>query len=159
MLLLRGRGLKKDHQHLVYVLECITPGHYYVGLTKNLRVRFEQHKKGQGSEYTKIHGAKQIIQIIPCHSKEHALKEEKKVTRTLIKKYGINKVAGSHWSQAVTSDRRRAYGKRSFLSPRRPKRKSLLGILFYGKKSRERRLEKRKVKERERARKKWGKHQ
>ncbi|WP_345325045.1 GIY-YIG nuclease family protein [Candidatus Villigracilis proximus] len=36
----------------MYILECVD-GSFYTGSTKDLRLRMEQHKNGEGAEYTK----------------------------------------------------------------------------------------------------------
>ena len=51
--------------YFVYLLECVD-GTIYTGITTDVGRRFDEHKLGIGSSYTKAHGAKRII-----YSEEH----------------------------------------------------------------------------------------
>ena len=46
----------------MYILECCD-GSYYVGLTKNLELRFSRHESGKGSRYT---SGRLPIKLIYC---------------------------------------------------------------------------------------------
>ena len=46
----------------LYVVECNTPGHYYVGTTYRLcEKRFKEHFEGWGCRWTIKHGCKRIV--------------------------------------------------------------------------------------------------
>ena len=46
----------------VYVVECETPGHFYVGSTTRLPyVREMEHREGWGSQWTRKHGFKRML--------------------------------------------------------------------------------------------------
>ena len=74
----------------VYVLEC-EDGNYYVGKTSNGEKRLNQHIKGRGAEWTKMHKPKKIVQYYTGATDA----DERKVTDQMIKKYGARKVRGA----------------------------------------------------------------
>ena len=52
----------------VYVVECETPGYFYVGATSRLPyVRTMEHREGYGSQWTSRHGFKRMVlmQLVP----------------------------------------------------------------------------------------------
>ena len=51
----------KQKKELIYVLECITPNHFYVGYTQNFSSRLSNHRHGRGAMFTKLHGVKRVI--------------------------------------------------------------------------------------------------
>ena len=59
-----------------YVLESKKDGKKYIGYTKNLKSRFEQHQKGK-VESTKNRRPFKLIYYEACLSEEDALKREK----------------------------------------------------------------------------------
>jgi putative endonuclease len=67
--------MKSKKEWYVYVLEC-GDGTLYTGVTTNLDRRFEEHKNGIGSKYTKSKKAKKIIYFENCSSRSEAGKRE-----------------------------------------------------------------------------------
>ena len=65
-----------DNFYHTYVLISEKDGKYYVGYTKNLNVRFEQHLKGQVTS-TKYRLPVKLIYFEACLSQKDALKREK----------------------------------------------------------------------------------
>jgi len=59
-----------------YVLKSEKDGNFYVGFTKNLKLRFEQHKKGL-VDSTKYRRPLNIIYYEACMNQEDATKREK----------------------------------------------------------------------------------
>ena len=47
----------------VYVLECKTPGKFYVGSSSNLRQRLNDHITHRGSKFTKRYGVKRVVLV------------------------------------------------------------------------------------------------
>jgi predicted GIY-YIG superfamily endonuclease len=43
----------------VYCVSCVTPKHYYFGITKNRESRFKHHENGR-TPFTAFHGVKTI---------------------------------------------------------------------------------------------------
>ncbi len=63
----------------VYVVECKTPGYWYVGSTTRLPyMREREHASGHGSHWTTLHGFKRMVlmELVPkgtCKALEDAL--------------------------------------------------------------------------------------
>jgi len=64
--------------YYVYILLCQDES-YYTGYTKNPKRRIKQHKKGQGSKYTRTHKIKKIVYLEKFRSLNEALKREHKI--------------------------------------------------------------------------------
>ncbi len=62
--------------YYVYVLKSEKDGMNYAGYTQNLKLRFEQHQKGE-VESTKYRRPLQIIYFEACINRKDALKREK----------------------------------------------------------------------------------
>lgn len=62
--------------YYTYVLQSTKDGNFYVGFTKNLKLRFEQHNKGL-VESTKNRIPFQIIYYEACIDKHDAVRREK----------------------------------------------------------------------------------
>ena len=78
----------------VYVLKCADEK-WYVGQTKNVEERFNNHKEGAGAKWTKQFPPLEIVEVIECDYKERLLKENE-MTLKYIEKYGIENVAGGN---------------------------------------------------------------
>ena len=59
-----------------YVLQSECDGNFYVGYTKDLKLRFDQHNKGQ-VESTKARLPLKLIYYEACLKQEDAIKREK----------------------------------------------------------------------------------
>ena len=59
-----------------YVLRSEKDGQFYVGFTKNLELRFEQHNKGK-VESTRDRRPFDLIYYEACHNRDDAAKREK----------------------------------------------------------------------------------
>lgn len=86
-------------ENQIYVIEC-EGGKRYVGKSNNAVERFEQHKSGRGSEWTKKYKPLKLIEIRQMTS-EH---DENNITKDLMKKYGINNVRGGSYCQVSLPD-------------------------------------------------------
>ncbi len=62
--------------YYVYVLKSEKDGMNYAGYTQNLKLRFEQHQKGE-VESTKYRRPLQILYFEACINRKDALKREK----------------------------------------------------------------------------------
>jgi len=76
----------------IYVLK-LENDYYYVGKTNDLAKRFEEHKSGNGSTWTKIHKPLSYDKVI---EKASPLDEDK-ITKEYMIKYGIDKVRGGSY--------------------------------------------------------------
>jgi predicted GIY-YIG superfamily endonuclease len=83
----------------LYVLQC-EGGKYYVGKTADVMRRFEEHKTGKGSAWTRKY---KPVRLMECRaiSSDH---DENNVTKDLMKKYGIENVRGGIYTQLVLPD-------------------------------------------------------
>jgi putative endonuclease len=62
--------------HYIYVLQSMKDNNFYMGYTKNLKLRFEQHNKGQ-VEATKDRRPFRLIYYEACLNQKDATKREK----------------------------------------------------------------------------------
>ena len=62
--------------YYTYVLQSEVDGNFYTGFTKDLRQRFEQHKKGK-VESTKDRGPLKLVYYEACLDQRDAVKREK----------------------------------------------------------------------------------
>src|SRR5690554_3388671 len=65
-------------EYFVYAILCENDA-IYIGQTQDLRKRWEQHKNGRGSNYTKIYGVKKLIHYEKFNTLEKAVEREKKL--------------------------------------------------------------------------------
>ena len=96
-LFLRKIQIVGDYQFTmeqIYVLE-LANNKYYVGKTTDVMKRFNQHKTGNGSVWTKLHSPKKILECRPLIN-DH---DENNVTKDYMKKYGVENVRGGAYTQ------------------------------------------------------------
>ncbi len=78
----------------LYIIECRTPRHWYVGTTyREARHRFAEHRAGYGCKWTRKHGFKKVSKAfrVPLHG---ASALENDVWMHLARQYGPNNVRG-----------------------------------------------------------------
>lgn len=82
----------------LYVLK-LADDCWYVGLTRNLPRRFEQHKSGKGARLTKAHQPIKMVrkEQLPFTKLNDVIPIETAVTMEYIKKYGSEKVRGGEY--------------------------------------------------------------
>ncbi|CAB4444271.1 unnamed protein product [Rhizophagus irregularis] len=84
----------------VYVLEC-SNNKYYVGKTRrNVNTRFEEHRNGTGSEWTRLY---RPIRIVESERSNNSHLELNK-TLDYMSRYGIDDVRGSCYSNVNLSE-------------------------------------------------------
>jgi len=64
--------------YYVYILLC-KDGSYYTGYAKDLKHRVEQHKKGRGARYTRIHETEKMVYVEEFSSRSEAMKRERRI--------------------------------------------------------------------------------
>jgi putative endonuclease len=64
--------------YFVYILRC-TDGSYYTGYTKDVKKRFELHKKGRGAHYTRIHDPEKLVYVEQFSTRGEAMRRERKI--------------------------------------------------------------------------------
>lgn len=84
--------MMKNDTSIIYVLE-LEDGYFYVGKTKNLERRIQEHKSGEGSSWTKLHPFVCLLETI----KGDALVEDMMVKKYMLTE-GIEKVRGGSYS-------------------------------------------------------------
>jgi predicted GIY-YIG superfamily endonuclease len=77
----------------VYVL-ALKGDKRYVGMSENVNNRIKQHFAGKGAEWTKKHAPVSVVDVIKVSNKTEALRLENKLTKQLMKIYGVKKVRG-----------------------------------------------------------------
>lgn len=66
-------------RYCVYILASRRYGTLYIGITRNLRVRLEQHRSGQGSAFVKAYGVHRLVYVEFYATAEDAIKREKQL--------------------------------------------------------------------------------
>lgn len=77
----------------IYILYC-EGNRFYIGKTKNLNLRFQQHMNGEGSVFTSTYKPISIIE----HFEEKGEFDEDNYVKVYMKKYGIDNVRGGSYS-------------------------------------------------------------
>jgi len=86
---------KKSKKFSVYVIECSTKNHFYVGQTSSYEHRIKQHKDGKGMAFTKKYGVRKVEKIGSFSSRDEAMEKEKSLRRELFEKgYCVNRCYG-----------------------------------------------------------------
>lgn len=83
----------------LYVLE-LQGGKYYVGQTKNLQKRFQEHLDGAGSVWTRKHAPLAIASSVALDGALH----EDRVTKELMLEHGIDNVRGGSYCRIDLDD-------------------------------------------------------
>jgi predicted GIY-YIG superfamily endonuclease len=83
----------------IYVLQC-KGGKYYVGKTADVMRRFEEHKSGKGSAWTKKYPPVRLMECKPMTSAH----DENNITKDLMKTHGVENVRGGSYTQMVLPD-------------------------------------------------------
>jgi cellular nucleic acid-binding protein len=78
----------------LYVLQ-LANNKYYVGKTTDVIKRFNEHKSGSGSAWTKLHAPKKILECRPLNNHH----DENNLTKDYMKKYGVENVRGGAYTQ------------------------------------------------------------
>jgi predicted GIY-YIG superfamily endonuclease len=78
----------------IYTLQ-LENGKYYVGKTADLPKRFKEHRDGNGSAWTKMQRPVKVVDA----RKMTTDSDENKVTREMMKKYGVENVRGGSYCQ------------------------------------------------------------
>jgi len=64
--------------YYVYILRC-KDGSYYTGHAKDVKKRFEMHKKGRGARYTRMHEPEKLVYTEEFESRGEAMRRERRI--------------------------------------------------------------------------------
>lgn len=92
-LLCTAERLKKP-DGWVYVLACVGD-RFYVGFTKHLATRLEQHFSGEGAEFTKRYEPLRLVEKFPAFDEKH----EYAIFKQYVAMYGLSRVGG--WNKIL----------------------------------------------------------
>lgn len=95
---------KKKRVTYIYILECADET-YYVGKTKNLERRLDQHFSGEGSVWTTLHPP---IKLLESH-RSTGFADENITTLRTMEKYGIINVRGGDFCYTKIGKKRLTY--------------------------------------------------
>ena len=70
---------QREPSHWVYVLRLVDE-RFYIGSTKDVAQRYEQHQDGIGSEWTSTYPPIKLIKTVPCKTLGEALLVEDAIT-------------------------------------------------------------------------------
>ena len=79
--------------YYTYVLKSRKDGRFYIGWSEDLRLRVEQHNKGQ-VEATRERRPLELIYYEACLSREEAIKREKSLKTGFGRKYLKRRIGG-----------------------------------------------------------------
>lgn len=77
----------------LYILQLVS-GKYYVGKSADVTKRFDQHKNGSGSAWTKKYAPIRLVETRPITGPH----DENNVTKDLMKKHGMSNVRGGAYA-------------------------------------------------------------
>ena len=83
----------------IYVLK-LENDKYYIGKSKNLDTRIQQHKLGKGAEFTRHNKVIKVLEVRDSLT-EH---DESNLTKDYMKQYGIDNVRGGPYCQLILND-------------------------------------------------------
>jgi putative endonuclease len=66
-------------RYWVYILASRKNGTLYVGVTSNLRIRLEQHRRGHGSEFVRKYLVHRLVRVEEFASPQDAIAREKQM--------------------------------------------------------------------------------
>lgn len=78
--------------HTVYVIECNTPHHFYIGMTADFKHRISVLKSGRGGPFTQRHGIKSVVHTQQVSDRDKALEVVKYLRNEYKMKYGKENV-------------------------------------------------------------------
>lgn len=105
------------NEYYVYVL-ALRNQHYYVGITRDINARFEEHITGKGAYYTKIYCPIGIVCSwrLDTKNREVAEAEENKITLLFMKAFSPDCVRGGDYCQISLKNVKKAMGKSLYRS-------------------------------------------
>jgi putative endonuclease len=72
--------ITQESGYYVYIIRC-KDGSYYTGHAKDVKKRFDMHKKGRGARYTRIHEPERLVYVELFESRSEAMRQERKIKK------------------------------------------------------------------------------
>ena len=66
--------------YFLYIIRC-KDGSLYTGITTDVKRRFQEHKVGRGSRYTRSHGVSSVLYTESLVNRSKALKRESEIKK------------------------------------------------------------------------------
>ena len=66
--------------YYVYILLC-KDGSYYTGYARDVKSRLEQHRKGQGARYTRMHKPERVVYVEEFSRRSRAMERERQIKK------------------------------------------------------------------------------
>jgi len=79
-----GYGLSNtgvSRMYYVYILASRRHGTLYIGVTRSLRKRMEEHRGGEGSSFVKAYGVYRLVYVEAYQRADEAIAREKQLKR------------------------------------------------------------------------------
>lgn len=91
----------KQVGYCVYVIECITPGYFYVGISQHMEGRFQSHVNGTGAKFTQAHGVRKLVHVEYVASENIAKRLEREYVSKMERMPNVIRVAGASKTQTI----------------------------------------------------------
>lgn len=101
--------MQGDAPYVVYILECKTRDHYYVGKTKDAFNRINQHIDGRGSSFTKGYGVHDLVGFFRCYSEKQTNRLEENLAKALLSVFGQENVNGGSFVQIHPENMKKSF--------------------------------------------------
>ena len=101
--------------YCLYIL-ALEDEKYYVGITRDVNKRYEEHVNGNGAQYTRINHPIGLVCMRQLNSWSlvQAEQEETRMTEVMMTLHGIENVRGGDYCQVSLDDLKRALGKETY---------------------------------------------
>jgi len=80
--------------YFIYLLQCLD-GTLYTGITTDLKRRLAEHKRGTGGNYTRAHGAREIVYSEKARNRSEAQKREAEI-KSLTRREKLKLITTKH---------------------------------------------------------------
>ena len=74
-----GRPMNLATTYYVYILASRHHGTLYIGVTRDIRTRLEQHRSGRGSKFVKKYGVFRLVHVETFATPQEAIAREKQL--------------------------------------------------------------------------------
>lgn len=101
--------------YYLYIL-ALEDDYYYVGISRDVYKRYNEHISRKGAHFTRIHHPRGIVcsRELSTWSKEEAEEEETKITLIMMRCFGVERVRGGDYYQASIDDVKKSMGEKLY---------------------------------------------